>query len=266
MVAHLTSRVNPQLKKIRLVASGSHRAHEGLVVAEGIRVLEEVHKAGCEIESLAFTEHFGKDAREKNLLDTWRAKKIPAYKIDKRLFQSLSCVQTPQGAIALVRVARLSLDDIVLTPNALILCACEIQDPGNLGTLIRTAAAVGASFVCTSKGTVSARNPKALRSSAGAFFRLPLIEGVELDDFLAYCDSHSIHSFRTDTRQGMCYTEADLRRPCAILLGNEGSGITNAACAASSTIHIPMADGVDSLNVAMTGAIILFEAFRQRHD
>jgi RNA methyltransferase, TrmH family len=263
-VSLLTSKYNPLLKTIRLITSGSRGAPEELAVAEGIRVLEEVTRLGCEMKAVVFAEHFGDDAREQKLLAAWLSKGIPAYKTGEKLFQSVSCVKAPQGAIALIQIPKFSLNHIVPSKNALILFACEIQDPGNLGTLIRTAAAAGASLACTSRGTVSARNPKAIRSSAGAFFRLPLVEHVEPNDFRDYCDLHSIQPYRTDTHEGILYTEADLRSPCAILVGNEGSGMTKEAFAEFPAIHIPMDEGVESLNVAIAGAILLFESFRQR--
>jgi RNA methyltransferase, TrmH family len=197
-------------------------------------------------------------------MDSWRAKEIPIHRTGEKLFQSISGVRAPQGAIALVHVPKLSLPEIKLSPNSLILCACEIQDPGNLGTLIRTAAAAGATLVCTTKGTVSARNPKSLRSSAGAFFRLPLIEHIDANDIRAYCSDHLIQPYRTDAREGKFYSEADFCGSCAVFLGNEGSGLSREAFNGMPSIHIPMAEGVESLNVAMAGAVILFEAFRQR--
>jgi RNA methyltransferase, TrmH family len=265
-VTHLTSKDNPLLKTIRLMMSGSRRSPEHLVAAEGVRVLEEVNRAGCAIETVVCSEDFGSNAREKSLLDTWVSSKLPIYVTAEKLFRSISNVQTSQGAIALVRAPKLALDGIPLAPHALILCACEIQDPGNLGTLIRTAAAAGVHAVCTTKGTVSARNPKSLRSSAGAFFRLPLIEHVDGSEFRDYCEAHSILPYRTDPREGMPYTKADLRRSCAIFLGNEGSGMPRDVLAGFESIHIPMAEGAESLNVAIAGSIILFEAYRQRRN
>jgi TrmH family RNA methyltransferase len=262
--SQLTSRDNPVLKAIRLVSSGSRGAPKQLVAAEGIRVLEEVNRASWKIEAVVFSEHFGSAAREKDLLNAWRRRGVRAYRIGEKLFESVSSVQTPQGAIALVRVPELSLDSVLPSRNLLILYACGIQDPGNLGTLIRSAAAAGASLACTTPGTVSARNPKALRASAGAFFRLPLVEHVGMPDFQNYCDLHSVRLYRTDARKGVPHTEADLRSPCAILLGNEGSGLAEAEFSGIPPIRIPMAEGVESLNVAMAGSVILFEALRQR--
>jgi TrmH family RNA methyltransferase len=260
----LTSKDNPLIKTIRRASLGSRRAPGQLVVAEGIRVLEEVNKAGCEVEAVVFSERFGATEREKCLLEIWCTRGVRIYKTKEALFKSISSVDTPQGAVALVRAPELALDRAQPGADALVLFACGIQDPGNLGTLIRTAAAAGTSLMCTTRGTVSARNPKVLRSSAGMFFHLPLVEHVEAFDFQSYCAFHAIRIYRTDAREGVPYTEADMRSPCAILLGNEGSGMVDEEFAGFPAIRIPMAQGVESLNVAMAGAVILFEASRQR--
>jgi TrmH family RNA methyltransferase len=263
-ISQLTSRNNPILKAIRLVSSGSRRAPKELVVAEGIRVLEEVHKCGCPIEAVVVSERFGSAGREDDLLKSWKSHKVRICRADSQLFQSVSDVQKSQGAIALVRMPELSLEKLPPAQKPLVLYACGIQDPGNLGTLIRAAAAAGATLACTSSGTVSARNPKVIRASAGAFFRLPVVEHVAIPAFLHYCDLRKIRAYRTDVREGRPYTEADLASPCAILLGNEGSGIVNGESAGIPSLHIPMAEGVESLNVASAGAILLFEVLRQR--
>jgi len=188
------------------------------------------------------------------------------YRLKGNLFKSISAVQTHQGAAALVRVPELALPSVRPEANPLILYACGIQDPGNLGTLIRTAAAAGASLVCSMKGTVSARSAKVIRSSAGSFFRVPVVEHTEISEFQRYCELHSIRMYRTDARQGVIYTEANLRSPCALLLGNEGGGTAEAEFSVFPALRIPMAESVESLNVAVAGAIILFEARRQRLD
>jgi RNA methyltransferase, TrmH family len=263
-ITPLTSRNNPLLKTIRLVSSGSHRAPKELAVAEGIRVLEEINRCNCTIDAVVISEGFGESGREKSLLEAWISKGVRIHQADAGLFASVSDVITPQGAVALVQVPEFDLAKVPQPSNALVLLACGIQDPGNLGTLIRAAAAAAATLVGTTKGTVSARNPKAIRASAGACFRIPIIEDVEVPDFLRYCSSRSIQAYRTDVCSGLAYTQADLASSCAILLGNEGSGIAQEELAGLPAIHIPMADGVESLNVAMAGGIFLYEACRQR--
>ena len=263
-VLQLTSRDNPLLKKFRLVSSGSRRAPKELVIAEGIRVLEEAERAASDIDAVVVSADFGSVPRERALLDHWLSRGVRLCKTSASLFHTISTVETPQGATALVRVLERRLDSVSATDDSLILCASGIQDPGNLGTLIRTAAAAGASLVCTSGGTVSARSPKAIRSSAGAFFRIPVAEHTKASELCKYCRIHSIRIYRTDAREGVLYTEADLKSRCAILLGNEGSGIASGEFQDCPAIRIPMAEGIESLNVAIAGAVILFEALRQR--
>jgi TrmH family RNA methyltransferase len=263
-VSQLTSKDNPLLKTIRLVVSGARRAPAQFVAAEGIRVLEEVERSRALIEAVVFSEDFGIAPREKILFNRWITVGLPLYRVNKTLFQSISTVGSPQGAIALVNVPHATLESAPPAPNALVLLACAVQDPGNLGTLIRTAAAAGANLVATTRGTVSARNPKAIRSSAGAFFRLPLAEHVGPQVFRLYCEQRFIRMYRTDACKGTAHTEADLASPSAILLGNEGGGISDDLFPDLPSIRIPMASGVESLNVAAAGAILLFEAQRQR--
>jgi TrmH family RNA methyltransferase len=262
----LTSKNNALLKTFRLVASGARRAPKQLVLAEGIRVLEEVENAGCNVEAVVVSEDFGKEPREKDLLQRWQARNLHVCLTSPQLFRLISSVQTPQGAAALVRVPEYEFKSISLVPFPLILFTCGIQDPGNLGTLIRTAAAAGAHMVCTSGATVSAHNPKAIRSSAGAFFRISVIEQAEPSEFRRFCKYHSIQIYRTHAREGIIYTEADLRSGCAVLLGNEASGIEEKEFSDFPALRIPMAEEVESLNVATAGAVILFEACRQRLD
>jgi TrmH family RNA methyltransferase len=262
-ITHLTSRGNPLLKKIRLLVSDSGRAPDELVVAEGNRVLHEVNRSGREIEAVVFSESFGRDTAERVLLEDWHNRGIRLYCVNQKLIASLSCLQTPQGAIALVKVPEVHFPPET-DQDVLILYICGIQDPGNMGALIRTAAAPGVTLVCTAKGSVSARNPKAIRSSAGVFFHHTPAEQVDAGIFLQYCLDNSIQPYRTDTVCGAPYTETDLKSPCAILLGNEGSGMTEEKFAGLPAIHIPMMNEIESLNVALAGAVILFEACRQR--
>lgn len=263
-IPHLTSRANPLLKKIRLAGSGSRRAGDDLVVAEGVRVLEEASSAGHALDAVVATPGFGAAPRERALLELWRARGVPLSTVDEPLFRSLSDVRAPQGALALVRVPPPALGLLPDPGAAPIVCALGLQDPGNLGTLIRAAAAAGAAFVCTVRGTVSARNPKAVRSSAGSFFRIPVVEHLEPADFLAYAAAHAIAVYCADAAAGTPYTLADLRGRCAFVLGNEGRGTEGAGLGSLPALRIPMARRTESLNVAMAGSILLFEAARQR--
>lgn len=260
----LTSKDNPLIKTFRLVASQARKAPPGLILAEGLRSLEEATGAGCPMEAVLMSDSFGTNSRERQLLDAWTSAGVRLYRVADSLLSGLSDVRTPQGVIALVHVPELQLRDVPLPADPLLLCACGVQDPGNLGTAIRAAAAFGAAIVCTTPGTVSARNPKAVRASAGTCFRVPVVERVPERDFLSFCGEHEIRMWRTDPHAGVPCLEADMRPPTAILLGNEAQGFSQPEWESLLSIHIPMAPGVESLNVGTAAAILLFEAYRQR--
>ncbi len=263
-IRSLTSKSNRLIKKIRLVAQQARKAPVDLLLAEGIRALEEAVGAGLEIEAVLISDRYGSTDREQSLLESLLRASSNTCRVPDPVFSHLSGVQAPQGILALVRVQVLQLADMSLPDRPLVLCACGIQDPGNLGTLIRSAAAAGTALVCSLAGTVSARNPKAIRASAGALFRMPVVEQVSAQEFLEFCRRHSLPLLRSSARTGICYFNADLAQPCAILLGNEGSGLDESAWAGVPGVRIPMTPGVESLNVAAAGAILLFEARRQR--
>ncbi len=260
----LTSKDNPLIKTMRLVAHQARRAPADVVLAEGLRVLEEATRAGSALETVVVSQNFGRELRERTLLDAWIGRGVQIRRATSAVLKGLSNVVTSQGAFALVRVPWQALDDLEPPPNPLILCLCGIQDPGNLGTLIRSAGAAGAALVCCLEGTVSARNPKALRASAGAFFRIPVVEGIVAADFLVYCRKRGIAVAQASARAGTPVWALDLTGPCALLLGNETRGVYGFDSEGIASVHVPMRAGVESLNVAVAGAILLFEAMRQR--
>ena len=262
----LTGKDNPLLKALRKLNRNPEKCDGEQMAIEGVRMLEEAENAGCEIDAIVITEGFGNETREIKLLERWRARRIRVFLVGEKTFTSITAVRTPQGAMALARAPRYVLDEIYLKERVLILCASGIQDPGNLGTLIRTGAAAGADMVLTTTGTVSANNPKTLRASAGAFFNIPVIEHLKTGELLSYCDRNNIRMYRTAARAGVSYVKADLACSCAIFLGNEGAGVNDAAFARLPVIHIPMPGNAESLNVASAGAVILFEAARQRSE
>lgn len=262
----ITSRNNPLLKTMRHVSSQSRTAPADLVLAEGVRTVEEATRSGCSIEGVLFAAGFGCSEREKAILEACASRGADLYQAEGPAIRSVSEVVKPQGIVALVRLPVLTLAAVEPRTDSLILVASGVQDPGNLGTLIRTAAAAGATLVCTTPGTVSARNPKSVRSSAGAVFHMTVLERVTPSEFSEYCRGYDIHAYRTSAREGLPYFGASYRSSCAFLLGNEGSGIPEAAWASLPSLRIPMASGVESLNVAAAGAILLFEALRQREE
>jgi RNA methyltransferase, TrmH family len=260
----ISSKDNPLIKTIRLVSTEARRAPEDLVVVEGLRALEEA-SALTEVKSVLVSESFGRQPREQNLLELWTASQSTRiYIAPDWIVASASQVRTSQGAVALARMARRNLADVPETPNPLLLCACGIQDPGNLGTLIRAGAAAGATLICTTAASVSARNPKVIRASAGTCFRTTVVESVSSKHLLDFCRGRSIDVYAAaPTGRATCF-ETDLAAPAALLLGNEANGFDPEEWPGVPALRIPMVEGVESLNVAAAGAILLFEAYRQR--
>ena len=260
----LSSHDNPLVRTIRLVATQARRADANLVLAEGLRVLEEATRAGCPLEAVLVNKDFGSGRREKELLLAWSRQRVPVRRAAPALLKKLSDVISHQGALALVRVPLSTLATVREVADPLILCLCGIQDPGNLGTLLRTARATRVSCVCCLKGTVSARNPKAIRASAGAFFSLAVVEDLSAGEVLDHCRARRIAVVRADPQRGRSCWQVDFRGPAAVLLGNEAHGVDDEAWRGIPSVRIPMAAGVESLNVSAAGAVLLFEALRQR--
>jgi RNA methyltransferase, TrmH family len=260
----LSSRENVLVRAIRSLAVQARRAPADLVLAEGLRVLEEATRAGLEFEAVLVAPDFGTVPREEKLLRAWKGLGIRVRRATPALLDELSDVVSPQGAVALIRISACSLASVLEISNPLIMCLCGIQDPGNLGTLLRSARAASASWVGCLTGSVSARNPKAIRAGAGAIFHLAVIERLSAAEFRGYCNDRGIRLYQADARRGCSCWEADFRGPTALLLGNEARGLPASEWAGVPFIRIPMAPGVESLNVAAAGAVLLFEAMRQR--
>jgi len=259
---HISSKENVLVKELRHSFSQAELTQDGYCAIEGVRLLEEALRSGLRVKAVFFS-HSARE-RAQRLLPQISAHADTLLLTDA-VFRSAVATETPQGVAALVKLKSFAFADL-LRSCPLILGAAGVQDPGNLGTIIRTAVAAGADLVCTTKGTVSARNAKVIRSSAGSFFRIPIVEHTGFSEFQRYCELHSVRLYRTDAREGVLYTEADLKSPCAILLGNEGGGIAEKELSVFPAIRIPMAGETESLNVAIAGAVILFEACRQRRS
>ena len=173
------------------------------------------------------------------------------------VFAGLSSTETPQGVLALVRLRSWTLEQVVANSSLLVVLD-GVQDPGNAGAILRAAEAFGASGAIFLKGSVSPHNSKCMRGSAGSVFRVPVAAGVDAGEFLA-C---KLPLFAADPRGSRAIAEADLKSPCALVLGAEGRGVSAAVAAAATGLRIPTAV-VESLNAAVAAGILLYEARRQ---
>jgi len=277
--ALLTSRDNRWLKQFRIALRGGLQTASGSVGVEGLRLVEEALESGCQIEAVLFSES-GERHREKLAhLISRPEMAFPVLKTTDRLFEGIADTEHPQGVAALVIPRQTQLEDLFATPRGacspLIVVLAGVQDPGNVGTILRTAAAFGATGAVTSatgqSGTASPFSPKALRASAGAALHLPLVAGAALGILLTQFKLNGISTIATCVHENSSSDppaapwELDWCQPIALLVGNEGAGLAeDVVHSADARIQIPMQRHVESLNAAAAAAVLFYEAFRQR--
>jgi TrmH family RNA methyltransferase len=178
--------------------------------------------------------------------------------------EAICDVESPQGAVALAVQPRFELEDVFASEGPVVLME-TVQDPGNVGTIIRAADGAGATGAVAKPGTAEPYAPKALRASMGSAFRLPVARRVKLAEAVGAARAHGYVVMATAASGRVRYTDEDLRRPFLLLVGNEGAGLSpEALAAADRVISIPLAAAVESLNAAVAAAVVLFEAARQR--
>lgn len=246
----LTSPRNPLLKEVRRAVSRGRLTSDGLCIAEGVHLLEEAMRSHCEVAVVFVAEGTPVPQAERTI------------EVPRELFESLSSTETSQGVIALVRPPTWSVEQL-FGERPLVVVLDGVQDPGNAGTILRSAEAFGASGVAWLKGSVNPYNPKCVRASAGSIFRVPLVAGLEEPMLLAALERHDVTMLALAADGALEIEEFDFRRGAALVAGSEGRGIQPAIRARSVTARIATS-GVESLNAATAAAIALYEASRQR--
>ena len=250
----LTSRANPRVKQLRATFASHARLAQGMIAIEGHHLLEEALTTNQAIKTVFVSE--------RTEVPDHLPAGIEILRLAQDVFQSCTETQSPQGIAALL-VPPVGSVERMLAGVPLLVIAVGLQDPGNLGTLIRSALAFGATGVLTTPGTVSPWNGKAMRASAGAVFRIPV---AALDDeTMALLEERGIAMLASVKGRGEPVASLDLGRPCALLIGNEGAGLPPEWLAlANERVTIPTPGPVESLNAAVAGSLLLYEAARQR--
>ena len=244
------------MKQLRAAFQGRARLSGGLVAIEGDHLLEEALLSGMVLKTVFVSER-----RE---IPPMVPRGVEVLRLTEEVFESVVETQSPQGIAALIVPPVHALEDVMATTTPLILIAAGLQDPGNLGTLVRSAEAFGAAGVLTTPGTVSAWNQKALRASVGSVFRIPVVSVTPEE--VAKLKTHGVRLLAAVG--GTAATPAqdtDFARACALLIGNEGSGLdAEWMRIADERVTIPCPGPVESLNAAVAGSLLLYEASRQR--
>lgn len=276
----ITSVNNQRVKDVANLKQKKYRTESGTFFAEGLRAVQEA------VEYAEVTDLFFTAAEEEKLHDILiKAKEKGArlYKADDKVMAKLSDTKTPQGVLAVIRMPEQNLQKlqpgawqrktekqcqsagIEIDNNAPVIILDRIQDPGNLGTIIRTADAVGALGIILLEGCVDAYSPKVVRASMGSLFHLPVVQDVFPEEALTWCYRHGYEPAATAMQGAANLYKADISKKMAFIFGNEANGVSEELQAAAETrLFIPMAGQAESMNVAMAAGIVLFEGLRQR--
>lgn len=277
LVEKITSRQNPLVKRLRRVRVGNERH---FVFLEGVRLIEDALSSGARFETVAFTSAIESTERGVQLLDSLQQVPCRGAHLSTQVMEAITGTVVNQGVAAIVSRPHYDLADLFLHKPALLVIADRLQDPGNLGTIIRTAEAAGADGLITTQFTVEPWNDKALRASMGAALRLPIVTGAKLEEVVSVCRLHKLKITASRTslppapgvrkaradKKSLIYTYADFKTPLALILSKEAGGADDSTSAiADEFVNIPMTAGVESLNVAAAAAILLYEVVRQRN-
>ncbi|MDX2244114.1 MAG: RNA methyltransferase [Leptolyngbyaceae cyanobacterium bins.302] len=257
----LTSLQNPLVKRMRSLHRAKGRREEGLFLLEGTHLLEAALVANRAIVTVCFTPDWQTRYPDLAAQVMERAERTEVVSPD--VIRAIATTVEPDGVVAVL--ARTSTPAPMFTQLGLVLET--IQDPGNLGTMIRTVAAVGADGVLLSADSVEIDNPKVLRASAGSWFQVPMTTSPDLAAELHHYQQQGFQIIATLPTAEDSYWSVDLQKPTLLLLGNEGAGLSpDLAALADQAVKIPLSPGVESLNVAIAAALILYEAKRQRQE
>lgn len=255
-------RHNALVKDLRKTFAHGDLTDDGHCAVEGMRILEEAIRSGLKFRAVFFNE--SAIARAGRLLPQLAAH-VETLLLPDKLFATAVPSDSPQGVAALVQCPVFTADDVLSKSSAgPVLAIAGVQDPGNLGTILRSAEAFGAAGVLLGEGTVAPFNSKAVRASAGSVFRLPIAR-VKLGEVLPRMRARGLRLVATSSHKGTPVYEAKLIGPLAIFIGSEGAGLSRDLLAGmDETLAIPHSEHVESLNAGVAASIVLYEAARQK--
>ena len=261
----IVSRDNSLLRLARAVRDGKDQS---LIFVEGLRLCEEALRSGLEIHAVVYSNEIAQKPRAAALLAQLDEQCERLGEVSESLLATVSYTKTPQGIIVLARRPVSGKEMLATTKGApqLLVLMDGINNPVNVGAILRSAEAAGATGVITTGDSSDPFSPKALRGAMGSAFRLPIWTGASYQEALNWCAQQQLKTVSTDIKAEKLHTEIDWRVPCALILGSESTGLVAAQVEmAAEQIRIPMHGEVESLNVGMAAAVILYEAARQRN-
>lgn len=264
MTETVSSLQNPLVKQVVALQQKKRREQNGLFIVEGVRLSEELLTSGWEIEFGFFTETAACQERAGRLIRAAN-QRCRMLQVSEMVLTKVAETDQPQGILFVVSQVTVPVRELVSRDCPLLVVLDTIQDPGNMGALLRTADAVGADGVIVTEGSTDPFGGKALRASMGSVFHLPLVVGVSHTDLLAMLRTNGVRMVATALEGASSYLDANYTSALAIVFGNEGKGVSPILLEnAEQKLNVPIYGKSESLNVTAAAAVILYEAARQR--
>lgn len=261
----ITSSANARVKQVvQWQTKAKERRKDKIFLAEGIKMFEEAPLSLVREVYLSLETEVKMKAQADGTL--WEKLQRTGYEtVSSEVFSKMSDTQTPQGILTVLQQPEYLLEDLLAKPNPLFVVLENLQDPGNLGTILRTGEGAGITGVIMSSNTVDIFNPKTIRATMGSVYRVPFVYVEDLREVVKKLHAHEIHTYAAHLKGETYYDSFTFTEPTAFLIGNEGNGLTRElADCAESYLKIPMEGQVESLNAAVATALLVYEAHRQR--
>jgi TrmH family RNA methyltransferase len=264
LIESITSLQNKLIKTAASLKQKKYRDESGLFIVEGIRLCEEALHSNWDIAYCIYDETVQND-RLQVIIDDLFQRDCKVVRVSPSIYDKVAETKDSQGILAVVRKKTNTSEQIMTVKNPIFVVLDGVQDPGNVGTVIRTADAAGCSAVLLTKGCADLFGGKTVRATMGSLFHLPCIAGFSQAELIASFKEHKITVFATSLEASKEYYSVDFNQPIAIVFGNEGNGVSKEMLeCAQARVHIPIYGQAESLNVAASAAVILYETVRQR--
>ncbi len=260
----ITSPSNPIIKEIKSLYRKKGRWTKHLFLAEGIKVVEECIDNNCPIAHIVYSDELFNMGGGQALFD-----KIKSYdrlvRIPHKLYREISDMESPQGVLAVIGFEVSTIEDLDIQNSPFFLLLDEVQDPGNMGTIIRTADAFGIDGIIVTEGCVDIYNPKVVRSTMGSILRTPIFHEPERMGVIEKLKREGVKIYSTSLEGSQYIQDTNFKESCVLIIGNESKGVSKSLYSlADNLIKIPMLGKAESLNAAVASSIIMYEAMRQR--
>ncbi len=258
----ITSTQNPIIKEIKSLQKKKYRYENQIFFIEGERFVEDAIKSNVKIKKIIISEFYLN--KNESMIKEVNQEKYEVFIVEDKLFNSISDTENPQGILAIIGMESFKFEDII-TDNNFLIVLDNIQDPGNMGTIIRTADAAGSNGILLSKGCVDIYNPKVLRATMGSVFHIPIFNCEDLYKSLIDLKAKDIKILTSYLKGSTDYFKIDMKTNIAIIIGNEANGVSEEIVSvADELVKIPMFGQAESLNASVASALLMYEVVRQR--